>query len=159
MPSHSQAVSSLVPSGSFEKICVAYEATLQFLSVAYESMVDFTSSHSSDSNDKSSSSLRTKTPLELYKMIRSTFIAIGSPFAPYQENYADFESNHSGMTARIVSRDIHDAVTLMKVGNTTSLLQGLQDSVEKLTSLAPFIFPLAEGKALSFSRLFHFVVF
>lgn len=116
-------------------------------------MVDFTSSNThtpTDDNNKSdkhnSSPSRTKTPVELYQMIRSTFIAIGSPFAPYQEMYADFEANHSGMTARVVSRDIHDAVTLMKISNSTSLLQSLQDSVEKLTNLAPFIFPLAKGK-------------
>ena len=117
-------------------------------------MVDFTSSNTHTSTDdnnssekqNSSSPSRTKTPVELYQMIRSTFIAIGSPFAPYQEMYADFEANHSGMTARVVSRDIHDAVTLMKISNSTSLLESLQDSVEKLTNLAPFIFPLAKGK-------------
>jgi DNA topoisomerase IA len=117
-------------------------------------MVDFTSSNThtptDDSDKHNSSPSRTKTPVELYQMIRSTFIAIGSPFAPYQEMYAEFEANHSGMTARVVSRDIHDAVTLMKISNSTSLLQSLQDSVEKLTNLAPFIFPLAKGKKNEF---------
>ena len=113
-------------------------------------MVDFTSLNSNE-NEKNNSPSRTKTAVELYQMVRSTFIAIGSPFAPYQTHFADLEANHSGMTSRVVSRDIHDAVTLGKVGSLTPLLQSMHDSVEKLTSLAPFIFPLAQGKSAAMS--------
>jgi len=148
--------STLSSSGSFETICAVYEATLQFLSVAYETMIDFdhdtssapsppTKSKNDESNSKNSSSpSRTKTPVELYHMIRSIFITIGSPFAPYQSNYSHLETIHSGMTVRVVSRDIHGAVMLNRSAGLP-LLQSLQDSVEKLNGLAPFIFPLAQG--------------
>jgi hypothetical protein len=89
---------------------------------------------------------RTKTPLELYQLIRSTFITICSPFVSYQRSFANLESSHSGMTVRVVSRDIHDAVSLNKIVSSASLLQHLQDSVEKLTNLAPFVFSIAQGK-------------
>jgi hypothetical protein len=151
-PPHAKEGTTSSASGSFETICAGYEATLQFLSVAYESMVDFNSSNSGD-NDKSSSPSRTKTPVELYQMVRSTFITIGSPFAPYQASFAELEANQSGMTARVVSRDVHGAVALGKVGSAASLLQSMQDSVEKLTGLAPFVFPLARGKHLMFFLL------
>lgn len=79
-------------------------------------------------------------------MVRSTFISVGSPFAPYQVNFAELEANHSGMSSRVVSRDIHGAVTLSKAESSVALLQSMQDSVEKLTKLAPYVFPLAQGK-------------
>lgn len=124
---------------------MAYESTLQFLSVAYESLVDFNSSNAGD-NDKNSTPSRTKSAIELYQMVRSTFFSIGSPFAPYQTNFAELEANHSGMSSRVVSRDIHGAVTLSKADSAGTLLQSMQNSVEKLTNLAPYVFPLAQGK-------------
>jgi len=142
-------------SGSFEIICGAYEATLQFLSVAYESMVDFNLSVSlidDDKNGTSSSPSRTKTPVELYQMIRSTLITIGSPFAPYQKKFAELEANQSGMTARVVSSNVHGAVTFTKAAGG-GLLQSMQDSVEKLTGLAPYIFPLAQAAMTRFESL------
>ena len=79
-------------------------------------------------------------------MIRTTFIGVGSPFAPYQINFSELESNHSGMSSRVTSRDIHGAVTLSKADSAGALLQSMQHSVEKLTNLAPCVFPLAQGK-------------
>ena len=62
-------------------------------------------------NKKSSTPSQTKSPVQLYHMIRSTFISIGSPFAPYQTKLADLEANQSGMTARVVLSNVHGAVT------------------------------------------------
>ncbi len=125
-------------------------------------MVDFNSSSLSSNNDtdkKGSTPSRTKTPVELYQMIRSTFITIGSPFAPYQTKFAELEANQSGMTARVVSSNIHAAVTFSKSTGGVGLLQSMQDSVEKLTGLAPYIFPLAQGEmcflCLYFSVMNH----
>jgi len=138
---------------SFEAICRAYESTLQFLSVAYEQMVDFESSTSSheevqetkEGEDDAVHGIpsRTKTPVQLHMMARSIFIAIASSFAPYQANFAQLEANHSGMAARMVSSDIHSAVS----GRVVTLAS-LQDSVERLSGLAPFMFPLAQGTFL-----------
>ncbi len=145
--------------GSFEAICRAYDATLQFLSVAYEQVVDFdspivTSSHSmgsdsgirtkggdDDADQKSGIPSRTKTPVQLHMMTRSIFVSIASPFAPYQKHYAKLEDYHCGMAARMVSTDIRTAVS----GRIMSL-SDLQDSVERLAGLAPFMFPLAQGR-------------
>ena len=52
------------------------------------------------------------------------------------------------MTARVVSSNVHGAVTFTKVAGG-GLLQSMQDSVEKLTGLAPYIFPLAQGEIYS----------
>jgi hypothetical protein len=145
---------------SFEAICRAYESTLQFLSVAYEQMVDFdsmlVSAHSDDSaqdekggdddgDQKSGIPSRTKTPVQLHMMARSVFISIASPFAAYQRNYVNLENYHCGMAARMVSNDIHGAVS-----GRIMTLSDLQDSVERLAGLAPFMFPLAQGTLVIF---------
>ena len=139
---------------SFECICRAYESTLQFLSVAYEQMVDFESNSSSgvSSDDKAQghggdaadieggAPSRTKTPVQLHVMARSIFISVASPFSLYQNNFAKLEAHHSGMTARIVSSDIHNAVS-----GRILALSNMQESAERLAGLAPFMFPLAQG--------------
>ena len=73
-------------------------------------------------------------------------MSVGSPFAPYQMNFSELEANHSGMSSRFASRDIHGAVTLSKADSAGALLQSMQHSVEKLTHLAPCVFPLAQGE-------------
>ena len=138
-------------SGSFEAVCMAFESTLQFLSVAYEQIVDFDSSLTSNAEESKvgedavdrSTPTRTKTPVQLHMIARSIFVAIASPFAPYQANFAQLEENHSGMAARMVSSDIHSAV-----GERIVTLSSFQDSVERLSGLASFIFPLAQGENL-----------
>ena len=139
---------------SFENICRAYESTLQFLSVAYEQIVDFESNSSTgvSSDDhaqrqgadgadiESDVPSRTKTPVQLHVMARSIFISVASPFAPYQICFSKLEANHSGMAARMVSSDIHNAV-----GGRILALSNMQESVERLAGLAPFMFPLAQG--------------
>ena len=165
---HIQGASTRIPgsSVSFEAICRAYESTLQFLSVAYEQMVDFdsnltSSSHSVDSesngkmteedaDQKSGIPSRTKTPIQLHMMARSIFISIASPFAPYQKNYVKLEDNHCGMAARMVSNDIHKSVSGRIITSAD-----LQDSVERLTGLAPFMFPLAQGMSLLCLAFIH----
>jgi len=144
---------------SFENICRAYESTLQFLSVAYEQIADFESTSSSrvssddhaqgqgaDGEDAESRvPSRTKTPVQLHVMARSIFISVASPFAPYQICFTKLEANHSGMAARMVSSDIHNAVS-----GRILALSNMQESVERLAGLAPFMFPLAQGRHMLF---------
>ena len=127
--------------GSLESICNAYHSTVQFLSVAYEQMVELDSSLSSNSTVMSSTA-----PIEsLYGFVRSVFISIASPFAPYQLNYGSLEEYHSKQTSQIVSKDVHAAVS--GTGSASqSMLVALQDAVERLNGLAPYIFPLAQCK-------------
>ncbi len=161
-------------SASFDLIASTYEATLQFLSMAYEQLGGFDDAASmyddDDDNDEANatgddnqaddsaagtvsksqnpSPRRTKTPVQLHMMARSILISIASPFTPYQTNFATLEMQHSDMAARMVSSDIRHAVS----GRVTNLAS-LQDSVAKLTGLAPFMFPLAQGTF--FYTLFH----
>jgi len=139
-------------SGSIESICATYEATLQFLSVAYEQMVEYegvsgTSKRTEGSVDYEPA--RTKTPVQVYVMVRSICIAIGSPFGPYQANFAQLEKKHSELAGRMVSRDIQDAV----MSGRAMSLASLQDSVERLSGLAPFMFPLAQAAIARFESL------
>jgi hypothetical protein len=55
------------------------------------------------------------------------------------------EANHSGMAARMVSSDIHNAVS-----GRILALSNMQESVERLAGLAPFMFPLAQGRHMLF---------
>lgn len=157
---HFEGARTTTSAASFEMICKAYESTLQFLSVCYEQMVDFestlTSTYSEDSGPTPGATpenedeyqgsgipSRTKTPVQLHMMAQSIFISIASPFAPYQTNYAKLEEYHCGMAARMISTDIHNAVS-----KRVMTLSDLQGSVERLTGLAPFMFPLAQGTFL-----------
>jgi len=180
-PAVGKAVAARVSASasSFDAVCRAYEATLQFLSVAYEHMVDFDSmdydsmdydgddhnnnaandddnmkaSKNSSSDDPAGSVeqsvlTRTKTPVQLHMMARSVFISITSPFSPYQTNFADLEMMHSDTAARMVSSDMHNAVS----GRVTNL-SSLQDSVERLAGLAPFMFPLVQAAIARFESV------
>ena len=86
---------------------------------------------------------RTKTPVQQYMTIQAIFAAIGSPFAPYQANFASLEMKHSGLACRMVASDIQNSVMS---GTRVVTLANLQDSVERLGGLAPFMFPLAQGE-------------
>lgn len=134
---------------AFESICRAYESTLQFLSVAYEQMIDFESNSSNEDIEEGEAAAsdvgnkltcRTKSPVQLHIMARSIFISVASPFAPYQKNFAKLESQNCGFTARMVSDNIHDAVSRRILS-----LSDMQESVEKLNNLAPYVFPLVQG--------------
>ena len=136
-------------------ICRAYKSTLQlFVSVAYEQMVDFeynsssgvssddqAQGHGGDAADiEGGAPSRTKIPVQFHVMARSIFISVvAPPFPLYQENFAKLEAHHSGMTARIVFSNIHNAVS-----GRILALSNMQESVERLAGLVPFIFPLAQ---------------
>ncbi len=128
--------------GSFESICTLYESTLQFLSEAYEQM---TTIDEEEIQTKSSAfPKRSKTPLQLYQFIRKLFSRIASPFAPYQLYFASLEDHYSGFAARMVAKDIANAVRVTKSSQQSNNVSILQESVEKLQGLAPYMFPLAQ---------------
>lgn len=131
----------------FDAICRAYASTLQFLSVAYEQMVDFDNHASSSMNvtteggayDASSGN---KTPVQLHLITLDTFAAIVSPFAAHQRNFFSLESNYSGVSTRVLSTDLHKAVSGRLINSSD-----MQESVEQLASLATSIFPLVQGSS------------
>lgn len=137
--------------GSFESICTLYESTLQFLSEAYEQM---TTIDEEEIQTKSSAfPKRSKTPLQLYQFIRKLFSRIASPFAPYQLYFASLEDHYSGFAARMVAKDIANAVRVTKSSQQSNNVSILQESVEKLQGLAPYMFPLAQSALARFELL------
>lgn len=114
--------------GSTEAIAAAYEATVQFLSLAYDQIeawnIDSTANDSTGDEDES-----------LFELIRSTLLLVASPFLPYQRNLAETERHPMGEAASIVARDVRGVVNL-------------EDAAERLGDLAPFMFPLVEGESL-----------
>jgi hypothetical protein len=72
--------------------------------------------------------------------IRDTFLLIASPFVPYQQSLAEVERHPLGEAASIVARDVRS-------------VNSLQDSSERLGDLAPFMFPLAQGKSHAMTLL------
>lgn len=134
--------------GSLESICAVYEATLQFLSLAYEtvagSWLDVSETFSGGTADTS------RLALNLYADVLAVFLQVASPFSIYQERFADLERMHSGVSTALVAKDIQQAVS--SVSSSTASLVSLQDATERLKGLSPFIFPLAEGRfRVSFS--------
>jgi hypothetical protein len=108
----------------FEAICSSYEATLQFLSLAYDHLTYVS-------------------PMQ----IRDLFSKVASPFAPYQKNFADLELQHSKLIIDGISKNIHKSVvTTISTQDEGDNLGLLQDAVEKLSNLSLAVFPVVEGK-------------
>jgi hypothetical protein len=108
----------------FEAICSSYEATLQFLSLAYDHLTYVS-------------------PMQ----IRNLFSKVASPFAPYQRKFADLELQHSKLIIDGISKNIHKSVvTTISTQEEGDNLGLLQDAVEKLSNLSLAVFPVVEGK-------------
>eukprot|EP00978_Attheya_sp_CCMP212_P004283 scaffold9365_cov51-Attheya_sp.AAC.6 len=131
-------------SGSLESIGSAYESTLQFLSLAYEQMAGLESSSSSNASGGggATSGNTSATFAQLQTDMESVLVLVASPFASYQTNFCKLELSHSSETQRMVARDVRGAVSGKQVGAT---LSSLQDCMDRLGDLAPFMFPLAQG--------------
>ena len=119
-------------SGGMEAIAAAYESTVQFLSLAYDQMEawEYVSSDKAGQSAKDSSDTDQSTLIET---IRKAFLLIASPFVPYQQSLAEVERHPLGEAASIVARDVRS-------------VNNLEDASERLSDLAPFMFPLAECK-------------
>jgi hypothetical protein len=118
--------------GSLEAICGLYEATLQFLSLAYETVAGGWHDVADATSVEGS---------QLYKDIAETFVQIASPFAPYQKSLAQLETFHSNVAQTLIKKDIHQAVN----SKASPTVAHLQDTTERLLQLAPYVFPLAQA--------------
>ena len=130
--------------GGPEAIALAYESTIQFLSLAYDQMEawngttheDVKSSNpttTTDDDDPTTS----ESPIQ---SIRSAFLLIASPFLPYQQALAMAERDPMGEAASMVAKDVRSVVKF-------------EDAAERLGDLAPFMFPLAESAFNRFELL------
>lgn len=140
--------------GSLENICAVYEATLQFLSLAYENvaggymdlMEQTQQQHQGGSS--SSSAAADQNGIQLYRDMMAIFKQVASPFHLYQERLPLLEAKHSGLAAQLVADDISQAVS-----EGSGDLSSLQDATERLKGLSAFVFPLAEGALARFELM------
>mmetsp|Transcript_30417 Transcript_30417/g.34669 ORF Transcript_30417/g.34669 Transcript_30417/m.34669 type:complete len:897 (-) Transcript_30417:272-2962(-) len=119
-------------SSQLESICTLYEATLQFLSLAYETVAG-------GWHDVADATTASGT--EVYRHIAKVFGQISSPFAPYQQSLAQMERQHSYSSQTLIQKDIQQAVGSI----SQPTVAALQDATEKLQNLASFVFPMAEA--------------
>jgi len=133
--------SSGTGTGGTEALAAVYEATVQFLSLAYDQIEAW------DMNDSSTSKLvptatdPTRDEEEsLPAILRSTLLLVASPFQSYQRNLAEIERYPMGEAASMVARDVRGVINL-------------EDAAERLGDLAPFMFPLVEASMKRFELL------
>jgi conserved oligomeric Golgi complex subunit 7 len=125
---------SLSTSGTegLESICALYEATLQFLSLAYEAIAGSWY----DVADATS-----VTGSSVYLAISKIFTDITSPFALHQASFPSLEKLHSSISQSHVTKDIQQSV---RFSGSLSVAV-LQDTAEKLKGLSTFVFPIGEA--------------
>ncbi len=134
-----------------ESIAAVYESTLQFLSLAYESVAGawldiVESSHQNTFGGAG----KTKAALKLYDDLVAVLMHVASPFAPYQEQLPRLEAKHSKVASQVIARDIAQAVTSTTGSHN---LASMQDATERLASLSSLIFPLTQGALARFELL------
>jgi len=130
--------STLSYAGSLQTICDAYEATLQFLSLAYD--------HIANSNSVGNTTIVSDNDPPHYQKY---YIELASPFAPYQKGYSELEFQHSSLLLAKVAKDMHAAVRISSgKRNSITTLEDLQLSIDKLEQLAPSVFSMVEGEFL-----------
>eukprot|EP00980_Cylindrotheca_fusiformis_P028626 scaffold22620_cov131-Cylindrotheca_fusiformis.AAC.21 len=153
LPSFQSRLESIFPSnaslstkGSFETICAAYESTLRFLSLAYELIA----SSYLDVVESSGGSLKKGNDANLYTSMLQVCLQVAKPFANYMHQFDALEVRHLQMATQLVTKDIRQSVGSVSVQGG---LGSLQDAIERLKDLAPFIFPMTKGSLDRFELL------
>jgi len=130
--------------GGTEAIAVAYESTIQFLSLAYDQMEAWNAADNAPSqkaNDSNADPASDHIEQELLQsVIHKSLLLIASPFVPYQRNLAETERHPMGEAASMVAKDVRGVVHL-------------EDASDRLEDLAPFMFPLVEAAMKRFELL------
>lgn len=143
--------SAAPPKGSLESIAAVYESTLQFLSLAYESVAGAWLDIVESGHQTSFGGIgKTKAALNLYDDLISVLMHVASPFAPYQEQLPRLEAKHSKVASQLIARDVAKAVTSTTGSHN---LASMQDATERLASLSGLIFPLTQGALARFELL------
>ena len=147
----SRSSTTLSHAGSLQTICDVYEATLQFLSKSY----DYISKTQSSENETFENETKMKEELFHHEITKDTFITIASPFVPYQKSYAKLEFQNSSILLEKIAKDLHEAVRLFtgpSAGNIS--LSQLQEAIEQLEKLTPFVFSRVNGRWIHLRSLF-----
>lgn len=128
--------------GSFEAVCVVYESTLRFLSLAYE-LVAGAFLDLAEAGLK-----RGDSGVGLYQQMVAVMTTVASPFQNYQRRFEQLEEKHLHIATATVAKDMQQAIVVV-----TPALETLQDVIERLKDLAPYIFPLTEGSLVRLELL------
>jgi hypothetical protein len=131
--------------GSLQSISTLYESMLQFLSLAYESIVGGWL----DTVD--SNVLQAKGPVWYQELLQDVFVKVASPFARYQRNLSQLETKYLATESQKLSRDIQNAVSTVFGGRRD--LELLQSATDQLQRAATDVFPLAEGAVARFELM------
>jgi conserved oligomeric Golgi complex subunit 7 len=123
---------SATGTGSLESICELYEATLQFLSLAYEAVAGGWHDVADATAVRGSA---------VYSDIARVFSRIASPFAAYQKSLPELEQLHSNISQTLITKDIQQSVGAIGSPSVTVL----QDTAEKLKGLATYVFPIGDA--------------
>jgi hypothetical protein len=130
--------------GSLQSVCSIYESTLQFLSLAYETIaggwLDLVEGGTIKGNG-----------LSIFKEMGFVFRQIASPFVSYQQRLPNLETRYSTATTQTIIREMHQAVS--DVSNGKATLETLQTATQLLQELSGASFPLAEGAVARFELL------
>lgn len=123
---------SATGTGSLESICDLYEATLQFLSLAYEIVAGGWHDVADATAVRGSA---------VYGDVAEVFSRIASPFAAYQKSLPELEQVHSNISQMLITKDIQQSVGA--IGSPTVAV--LQDAAEKLKGLSTYVFPVGDA--------------
>ena len=128
--------------GSFESVCVVYESTLRFLSLAYELVAG-------SFLDLAEAGLkRGDSGVALYQQMVEVMTKVASPFQNYQQRFDQLEQKHLQSSISMMAKEMQQAVVAV-----TPALETLQDATNRLKDLAPYVFPLTEGSLVRFELL------
>lgn len=127
--------------GGAEAVAAAYEASVQFLSLAYEQIEAWgvpPPGEGGEGPDGGDMSAIRDDPHDggeapLWSVLRSALRLIASPFLRYQRDLAGMERGPMLAAASMVAKDVRGVVNF-------------EDAAERLGDLAPFMFPLVEGE-------------
>lgn len=128
--------------GGTEAIAAMYESTVQFLSLAYDQIEAWNAPPSAKEESKEGGAAAAPSAEnDVAGAVRSAFLSIASPFAPYQRDLAAAERDPLGEAAAAVAKDVRGVVNFE------------HDAAFRLGDLAPFMFPLAEGESCCVLRV------
>lgn len=136
--------------GSLQVISKIYESILQFLSLAYETMVGGWMDMADYSSKTSSHTSSTQGP-KLYKDLTDIFVLIASPFTQYQRNLPKLEAKYLGEQTQQLAKEIQQAT--VAVSKASASLEVLQTATDRLQDLSTTVFPLAESAVARFELL------
>ena len=128
--------------GSLQNVSTCYESVLQFLSVAYETMIggwlDMVESNVLSANDLDA--------VALYQQVKDAFLQVVSPFRPYQEQLVALEAKHSKQLTNQLAQKVK------QVANDPSLsLDNL--SMDDLQTLALDVFDISKNALARFELM------